>query len=124
MSEHKIIFDHFIHLQPTTWKRQGSTWKFRWSDKKQMQGAKERLGWEVKAAEPALRCDSRARFGYIARFFLRFASDGDNLEKLLLDALAGIVWENDEQVDEGQWSKTLRDGHEFGIKLVIYRINP
>jgi Holliday junction resolvase RusA-like endonuclease len=118
-----IIFDSFIQLEPVTWKRQGATGKFRWRDVKQMRAAKDNLGWEIKAAAPGLRCDSTARFGYRMSFYLRHRSDHDNLIKLVMDALQGIVWENDEQVDEGTWLKKNAAGQP-GIMLTIYRIEP
>lgn len=121
MTEHHVIFDHFIHQQPVSWKRQGGAGKFRWRDKKQMDKAKDTLAWEIKVAEPRLRCDAHSRFGFRARFHLFTHADGDNLEKLLMDALAGIVWENDGQCDEGSWTKKIVHKH-AGIQLLIYRI--
>jgi Holliday junction resolvase RusA-like endonuclease len=123
MANHKIVFMHFIRQPPTTWKRQGGTGKFRWSDKKAMKQAKDALGWEIKAAEPKLRVDACARFGFRAEFHIWNRADGDNLEKLLLDALAGIVWLNDEQVDEGAWCKKIVAANP-GIRLLIYEIEP
>lgn len=124
MPNHKIVFAHFIRQPPTTWKRQGASGgKFRWRDRKQMQKAKDALGWEIKAFEPKLRPDACARFGYHAVFSIFTRADGDNLEKLLMDALQGIVWMNDEQVDEGHWEKKIV-ATGAGIKLLIYEIEP
>jgi Holliday junction resolvase RusA-like endonuclease len=120
---HRIVFAHFIRQPPLTWKRQGGAGKFRWSDRKLLQKAKENLGWEIKAAEPKLRVNACARFGYRAEFRIWNRADGDNLEKLLMDALQGIVWVNDEQVDEGYWVKEIVVTNP-GIKLLIYEIEP
>jgi Holliday junction resolvase RusA-like endonuclease len=123
MANNKIVFMHFIRQPPLTWKRQGATGKFRWRDKKALAKAKENLGWEIKAAEPKLRVNACARFGYRAEFHIWNRADGDNLEKLLMDALQGIVWLNDEQVDEGAWSKKIVATN-AGIRLMIYEIEP
>jgi Holliday junction resolvase RusA-like endonuclease len=123
MPNHKIVFAHFIPQPPMTWKRQGGAGKFRWRDRKLMKMAKDNLGWEIKAAEPQLRVDACARFGFRAEFHIFNRSDGDNLEKLLLDALQGIAWLNDEQVDEGAWTKKIV-ATKPGIRLLIYEIEP
>lgn len=120
MANHKIIFDHYLTWTPVSWKRQGATGKFRWRDVKQMHKAKQSLGWEVKAAEPKLRLDGNARFGFRAIFYIRHRADGDRLVNLLTDALEGIVWENDEQVEEGSFRKKLEI--DPGLQLIIYRI--
>lgn len=110
-------------MPPTPWKRQGGAGKFRWRDRKQQQQAKDALGWQIKSFEPKLRVDACARFGYHATFSIFTRADGDNLEKLLMDALQGIVWMNDEQVDEGHWEKKIVAAN-AGIKLLIYEIEP
>lgn len=121
MANHKIVFMHFIRQQPVTWKRQGGAGKFRWTQSRQQRKARDTLAWEIKAAEPLLRCDACARFGFKAEFHLFTRADGDNLEKLLMDALQGVVWLNDEQVDEGSWAKKVVNT-DAGIKLMIYKI--
>ena len=122
-----LVFDHVIQMVPVTWKRtridkHGTHLQI--FNEKKMAAAKRQLGWEVKLKEPQLRCDAQARFGFIAHFYIcGNRGDGDNFEKLLLDALQGVVWENDGQVDEGQWAKVYnRPKSEAGIKLRIYRI--
>jgi Holliday junction resolvase RusA-like endonuclease len=134
MKGKKVIFQHFIAQSPVSWKRQGGAGKFRWSDKKLQQEAKDTLAMEIKAAEPQLRPNGLARFGYRACFHIRHRADGDNLEKLLMDALQGIVWLDDEQVDEGSWTKKIVPGGPIdyrklgkpvglGIDLMIYEID-
>lgn len=123
MPNHRIVFQHFIKMVPVSWKRQGAFGKFRWRDKKQAALARQQLAWEIKAAEPKLRCDACARFGIRAEFHIFTRADGDNLEKLLFDALIGIVWLNDEQIDQSYWEKkiVIKDP---GIRLMIYEIEP
>lgn len=116
----RIIFDHFITCEPTTWKRHRGRGRRAYTDPRALLFSNA-LGWEVKVKEPKLRVSSTARFGYSARFHLRSRGDGDNYEKLLMDALTGIVWEDDEQIDEGTWWKQIREDQP-GIRLTIYVI--
>lgn len=119
MSE--IIFDHEMHVPPVTWKRPDSFGTRRFNPKA-MQNAKDAVAWEVKIHAPQLRCSATDRFGFRVAFHIPRirGGDGDRYENLLLDALTGIVWENDEQVDEGSWKKVYASGPK--IHLVIYRL--
>ena len=121
MSNHRIIFDYTLPLPPRTWKRARSVGTRRFNEHA-MEQAKSTLGWEVKAAAPGLRCSSSAEFGFRATFHIRnrHHGDGDRYENLLMDALQGIVWENDEQVMEGFWRKVYDSGP--ALTLTIWRI--
>jgi Holliday junction resolvase RusA-like endonuclease len=123
----QLIFDHMIRMRPVAWKRQGVDGKFRWKDSRLMKVARDNIGWNVRVAAPQLHVDREARFGVRAIFYLNKPADGDNLEKLLLDALTGVVWEDDVQVDEAWWAKRLDPEYDelaTGVHLVIYRIEP
>lgn len=123
MANHRIVFQHFIRQPPVPWKRQGGEGKFRWTQSREQKLAKQAVAWEIKAAEPKLRCDACARFGVRVEFHIFRRADGDNLEKLLLDALQGIVWKNDEQIDSMSWEKKIV-AQDAGIKLMIFEIEP
>lgn len=125
----EIIFDQVIPLPPMTWKRgrvvargTASGIRVKIINDKKFKQAKQNLAWEVKAAAPQLRCSRDARFGFHAEFFLAGprGGDGDRYENLLMDALEGVIWENDEQVDEGSWKKKYDSKH-VGIQLTIWR---
>jgi len=117
----KIIFDHFIRMEMRAWKRARRHGLVYYTDKK-VTATAQQLGWEVKCLEPKLRLDGVSRFGFVAKFYVRHRGDGDNLEKLLMDALQGVVWTNDEQVDEGMWTKEY-ERTEVGVRLTIYVID-
>lgn len=118
----EIIFDEFIAVRPTTWKRARSVGTRRFTDE-HMQQAKSTLGWEVRALAPKLKCNATDRFGFNATYHIGRSrgGDGDRYENLLMDALEGIVWENDEQVDEWH-GKKLHNAGTPGIRLTIWRI--
>jgi Holliday junction resolvase RusA-like endonuclease len=117
----EIIFDHRLAVPPVTWKRARSRGAKRFNDLA-TSNAKAAMGWAVKVHEPQLRCSSTDRFGFRVTFYIARVrgGDGDRYENLLMDALVGVVWENDEQVDEGSWRKVY--GADPGIHVVIWRI--
>lgn len=127
----EIVFDQLIPMPAVTWKRpriQGVIKAdfrihYRIYNDKGYEHAKANLGWEIKAAAPKLRCSAKERFGFAATFHLigPRGGDGDRYENLVMDALQGIVWENDNQVDEARWAKTY-DNATPGIWLTIWRI--
>lgn len=127
---YEVIFDQLLPWLPVTWKRPRvavrgtmSGVRLQIINEKKYKQAKSNLGWELKAAAPALRCSSTDRFGFRAGYHLQCArgGDGDRYENLIMDALQGIVWENDNQVDEGQWVKTYCSSSP-GLWLTIWRI--
>lgn len=117
----RVIVNAFFPDEPTTWKRASARGRRRFNPRA-MEKAKETLRWQFLAMYPGFKADSRSRFGYQAEFNIsRRGGDGDNYEKLLLDALTGMIWKDDEQVDEGQWKKRI-DADKKGILLVVYVI--
>jgi Holliday junction resolvase RusA-like endonuclease len=90
---------------------------------KESQKAKKTLAWQLKAACPGLRCDGESRFGIQVEFRTDKPkmADGDNFEKLLLDAFTGVIWNDDEQVDEMQW-KRVRGALVPSTHFVCYKI--
>jgi Holliday junction resolvase RusA-like endonuclease len=116
-----VIVNAFFPDEPTTWKRASARGRRRFNPRA-MEKAKETLRWQFLTMYPAFKVSSSSRFGYRAEFNIsRRGGDGDNYEKLLLDALTGMIWKDDEQVDEGQWRKRI-DADKKGILLVVYVI--
>lgn len=125
----ELVFDQMIPWPAITWKRTrvvargtraGITVRLI-NDKKYNQ-AKANLGWEIKAAAPKLRCSNTDRFGFRVVFHLlaHRGGDGDRYENMVMDALQGIVWQDDNQVDEGQWLKKYGAATP-GIWLTIWK---
>lgn len=124
-----IIFDSEIPLPPRTWKRGRvvatgtmSGIRVKIINSKKHQQAKQNLAWEIKAIAPQLRVSGTDRFGFRAAFYLPGprGGDGDRYENLVMDALQGVVWIDDEQVDEGQWQKFYNANPR--IHLTIWRM--
>lgn len=116
----RVIINAFFPGAPITWKRAEARGSRRFNPT-EMTEAQDTLRWQLKAIAPRLRPNAKLRFGYQAVFQINRRGDGDNFEKLLLDAFTGLIWEDDEQVDEAQWRKDY-GAAELGIRLVVYAI--
>lgn len=64
--------------------------------------AEHNLGWRFKQAYPGIEPDAVTRFGVRVIFHCHWEGSGDvdNKIKTVLDALQGVVYANDKQVDE------------------------
>jgi crossover junction endodeoxyribonuclease RusA len=64
--------------------------------------AEDRVRWAFLEQCKGTEVDSRARFRVMLAFVAtdRRGRDIDNLAKLVLDALNGLAWKDDQQVDE------------------------
>lgn len=101
------------------------------------------IGWEIKAALPALCCkppDPVRLFGVRAFFFCTLdehrhrvgsrrkikgvtkRGDADNLLKNVLDAMTGLIWEDDEQAVELVSRRFLVDAKGPRTVLMFYPI--
>lgn len=119
----RVVLNAFFPGEPVTWKRAGGHGRRRFNPKF-MENAKKKLRRQLRMILPKLKPDTLSRFGFQACFSTAHRGDGDNFEKLVLDAFKGVIWQDDEQVDEGQWSKVYRtpvSGH-LGILLIVYKI--
>ena len=120
----RLILNAFFPGEPISWKRAGGHGRHRFNPKF-MENAKKKLRRQLKMIVPTLK-PTDERFGVQMVFKIPFAKrvDGDNLEKLVFDALKGVIWNDDEQIDEWQGKKArLISGHcELGIHLVVYVI--
>ena len=115
----RVILNAIFPGEPVTWKRANFRGRRRFNPKF-MRNAQKRIRRQLKMLKPTMTPDATSRFGFQATFHNSFRGDGDNFEKLILDALTGIVWLDDEQVDEGQWKKLNKLGGEVGIHLIVY----
>jgi Holliday junction resolvase RusA-like endonuclease len=116
----KVILNAFFPGEPVTWKRAQGRGRRRFNSKF-MENAKKRLRRQFKMIRPRWKCDGLARFGVQAIYQTSTRGDGDNFEKLVFDAFQGVIWENDEQIDEWQGRKDYA-APEKGIYLVVYKI--
>lgn len=71
---------------------------------KQTRAAQAKLRRQFKMICPTWKPNARIRFGVQLVFSISGgAKDGDNCEKLVLDAFQKKIWQNDNQIDECQW---------------------
>jgi Holliday junction resolvase RusA-like endonuclease len=74
--------------------------------------AQEKLQWELKCAAPNLRSNAIARFGVQLVFRTNsFRKDGDNCEKLVLDAFLKMIRDDDSQIADRR--VPVEDGPSF-----------
>lgn len=85
--------------------------------------AKNTLAWQVRCAAPKIRPTS-AWLGVQIIFTTRnMKQDGDNLEKLVWDALTGLVWFDDSQIVEWTGKKVRAAPRTQGsTRIVVYTI--
>ena len=90
---------------------------------KQTKEAELTIGWLFRKAVGPFRPDRTSRFGVQALFVCHPSRprDGDNLLKLILDALTGVCWVDDTQVDE-QSTKTVYAYSGHKTVVVVYRL--
>lgn len=86
--------------------------------------AEGRIGWAFRAAARTHRPDKDQRYGLILIYYRanRRRKDLDNMEKLVLDALNGIAWVDDDQVTEVHHRKALDPTGEGSTMVVVYRV--
>lgn len=89
---------------------------------KETRRAQARLRRGLKCIAPTLRPNERARFGVQFVFSTaRGRKDGDNCEKLVLDAFNKKIWHDDSQIDECQW-KMIRFAEIPQTHIIVYTI--
>lgn len=91
--------------EPVAWQRAG----YRKStggiyNRNKMRQAENTIAWTVRTMCRKMRCSDKGRFTLSAVFYLGKHRKGrrpdlSNLVKLIEDALKGIVWRDDEQID-------------------------
>jgi Holliday junction resolvase RusA-like endonuclease len=90
---------------------------------KETRAAQKRLCTQLAQVAPKLEPNAAARFGVQLVFRTTSSQkDGDNCEKLVLDAFQGKIWGNDNQIDQCQWKMWRVLGGEVYTHLVVYVI--
>lgn len=89
---------------------------------KRTRTAEQRIGWAMLQKYAGLQVDATSRFR-VRLLFWTESTDGDvdNLAKTVLDGLQGVVWANDNQVDELLVERASRRGLK-GTDIEIQRI--
>jgi len=89
---------------------------------KETRAAQKKLRRQLKCIAPSLKPNNRARFGVQLVFSVPgWQRDGDNCEKLLLDAFNKKIWWNDWQIDECQW-RMIRNASVPQTHMIVYLI--
>lgn len=84
--------------------------------------AQAKLRRDLKMVAPRLKENFRSRFGVQLVFSTASArKDGDNCEKLVLDAFNKKLWHDDSQIDELSW-KMNRHASVPQTHLIVYEI--
>jgi Holliday junction resolvase RusA-like endonuclease len=109
-----ILLNVRIPGEPVVWKRHGG---FGARSFDRNRDAKNSLRWQVKAAAPAQKINPDARLGIRIVFWsqrhpvrkhgviasaMSFREDLDNFAKHVFDAMNGLIWNDDSQVDEAE----------------------
>jgi Holliday junction resolvase RusA-like endonuclease len=118
----RVILNAIFPGEPVAWERLHP----RGFKPKKTRQAQVRLQRQLKMIAPKLRPNSRARFGVQLVFRTTSAQkDGDNCEKLVLDAFNKKIWYDDSQIDKCQWEMVRILGirkPEVHIHLIAYVI--
>lgn len=83
----------------------------------------EQVGWHTRQLQPAP--DPQSRYKVTLHFYTTKyrAGDCDNLSKAVLDALNGIIWKDDDQVDELHIFKQ-KEPTNPGVEITISPVPP
>lgn len=89
--------------------------------------AQKKLRRQFKMICPTWKPNARIRFGVQLVFSVSACrssaneKDGDNCEKLVLDAFLKKIWQDDSQVDECQW-RMIRNAEVPSTHMIVYAI--
>lgn len=85
--------------------------------------AQKKLRRQFKMICPTWKPNALTRFGVQLVFSVSPGpeKDGDNCEKLVLDAFLKKIWQNDNQIDECQW-RMNRSASVPQIHMIVYSI--
>src|SRR5271168_867903 len=118
----RLLINAIFPGDPTAWQRVAGHGSRVYKPKATRQ-AQARLVRGLKCIAPKLKPNSRARFGVQLVFSTKsFEKDGDNCEKLVLDAFNKKIWWDDCQIDECQW-KMQRGAEVPSTHLIVYTIS-
>lgn len=87
--------------------------------------AEHDIGWYFRQRYPEVQPDKVTRFAVVLTFYSarRRGGDCDNRSKTIMDALQGLVYANDEQVDELH-AMVVHVGSDPHTDIAIYRKTP
>ncbi|WP_025899071.1 RusA family crossover junction endodeoxyribonuclease [Sneathiella glossodoripedis] len=128
----ETVVSAFIPVVPQPWRRAGKNGKRHYTDAKS-DAYRKTIAWHMKSQLGSFKCTTQpVRLDLEFRFPIpkswpkykrenppRHTSrpDKDNLEKGVMDALNGIVWKDDAQIDVGETKKMY--AQDFGILISI-----
>jgi Holliday junction resolvase RusA-like endonuclease len=119
----RVILNAIFPGEPVAWERVMFRGPYMIKPKKTRQ-AQAKLRRQLRMITGSkLRPNERARFG-VQLVFRTTSSrkDGDNCEKLVLDAFLKKVWYDDSQIDECSWRMQRVIGGEVSTHLIVYVI--
>jgi len=117
----RLLINAIFPGEPVAWERVTLRGPYMFKPKKTRQ-AQAKLRRGLKCIVPNLRPNDRARFGVQLVFSIAGTrKDGDNCEKLLLDAFLKKIWQDDSQIDECQW-RMIRSAIVPQTHLIVYII--
>jgi len=117
-----LLINAIFPGEPIAWERVMLRGPYMIKPKKTRQ-AQAKLRRQLKCIAPMLRPNPVARYGVQLVFSTSSGrKDGDNCEKLVLDAFLKKIWWDDSQVDECQW-RMIRSASVPQTHFVCYIIN-
>jgi Holliday junction resolvase RusA-like endonuclease len=118
----RVILNAIFPGEPVAWERVERRGPYVYKPKKTRQ-AQAKLRRQFKMVAPTLRPNQIARFGVQLVFQTASSEkDGDNCEKLVLDAFNEKIWYDDNQIDECSWRMIRSKLVDPGTHLIVYLI--
>jgi Holliday junction resolvase RusA-like endonuclease len=118
----RLLINAIFPGEPVAWERVMLRGPYMIKPKATRQ-AQTRLRRQLKCVAPTLRPNDRARFGVQLVFrTARGRKDGDNCEKLVLDAFIKKIWQDDSQIDECQWRMIRNALEPSSTHMIVYQI--
>lgn len=117
----RLLINAIFPGEPIAWQRVALRGPYMHKPK-ETRLAQKKLRRQFKMICPTWRANSRLRFGTQFVFSISGgAKDGDNLQKLVWDAFNGVIWEDDNQIDEWQ-GRVIRHASVPQTHMIIYSI--
>lgn len=122
----RLLINAIFPGEPIAWERVIPHGRFMIKPK-QTRFAQKKLRRQFKMICPTWKQNARIRFGVQLVFSVSPCTssaqekDGDNCEKLVLDAFLKKIWHDDSQIDECQW-RMIRNSSVPSTHMVVYEI--
>ena len=118
----RLLINAIFPGEPIAWERVMLRGPYMIKPKKTRK-AQAKLRRQLKMIAPTLKPNALIRFGVQLVFSVSPGpqKDGDNCEKLVLDAFLKRIWQDDNQVDECQW-KMDRNASVPQTHMIVYAI--